>query len=267
MQIADIVVLGLVLYYAYEGFKGGLFEATLDFLKVIVAFLVAMTFFEGLSNQVLSMFGLSPRLRDAIAFIILMGGGYIGLQQLIIAYLPEGSPEHFKAIQKGGGAVAGAMGGAAAAGAILFGWSLLPCAHFVAVNEEALHFDAGEKMLRAYDRLSRRAPGGKRFPLEVVYSEPLYVDVNGNWKYDADDGDEFDDLNGDMKWNSYAIEELTTDNNGDGLYDPDAEDQFEDLNGNERWDRCLLDRYRRGDLKLEQVLEETEETSDQGDAA
>jgi len=138
----------------------------------------------------------------------------------------------------------------------LYVWSLLPCAYLINTDEQALHFDAGERMLRFYDRICRNAPGRKPFPLEIAWSEPLLVDINRNWKYDADDGDEFDDLNGNLKWDAYPQEPLTLDNNNDGLYDPDAEDQFQDLNENERWDRCFLLRYREGDKRIAEPLDE-----------
>lgn len=260
MQLADILILALVIFMAANGYRSGLFLAAVSVLGVAIPFVVAMTFYEPLAGLIGAF--ASERTREAMMFCIVCFGGAIGLHQVSLTYLSEEGAEHYRLVDKVGGLAMGAVAGAVAGGAVLFAWSLMPFAYVLPVNTDAMKFDMGAKLLRGYYRLTLSAGGDRRFPLAVAWCEPILKDVNGNGLVEESDGDEYDDLNSNGKWDSHECEPVTKDENKNDRYDADGGDEFKDLNQNDKWDTSVLWRYKNAYTRPAAPEEGEEEVAD-----
>ena len=69
-NILDLVVLGIIAFYAYEGYLLGLVAALIDLLSFFLSFVIALKVYSIVSPIVANTFSLSPGFANAIAFFI-----------------------------------------------------------------------------------------------------------------------------------------------------------------------------------------------------
>ena len=174
-----IVTLGMVGHGAYVGYKSNVYGATLRLVRTIVAFTAAMTFSWPLAAALMKSMPSMQKLPWAdfvlpTLFFLLLLWVYVGVNELIIRFLPEDA-ELLPVADKVIGPVIGGMSGALLAGCVLITWSLLPLASYFAsdmgvIRHAELPWDAGLTAARFYQRFSQAMHGPKPF---ILYDEPV----------------------------------------------------------------------------------------------
>lgn len=193
-----IILVGLMIY---SGYRDGLFSALLILSRHLVAFLVAMTFYEPVGRLLSSVFTnahpwpLYFRVLSLAGLYGLVGAGSMWAKMKYTIPRVEG----FRLLDRIGGCVCGAAGGLVITGFVLILWTNMPFAKYLPqnigqMNSSRMVVDSGSIMLRFYGFVAAkmRVPGGRPFLLE---DEPLTIDVNGDREYQQAQGDEFSDIN------------------------------------------------------------------------
>jgi len=214
-----IVITGAMIY---AGYRDGAFAAIYSLVRNLIAFLVAMTFFERLGALITRFAGSTypgPDYYRMIAFGVLFGAVVSLGRWLRIKYtVPE--VRCYSPLDLAVGPLAGLCNGIVVTGVILLLWSQAPFVKYIPydygrVNVDRLVVDSGGLLLRFYDFSTRRMRGGRAF---LLNGEPLEEDRNNNGVFDA------------------------------------GEDSYRDLNNNGRWDAGWLWRYKtHADIRMAQL--------------
>lgn len=228
--IADFIAIGPIIFFAFQGFSGGLFWAAYSAVQVLVPVTLALSFFDSLGG-VLTHTGLPPEKAVFVAFALIFFGGWIGLRQLGVSLFPEDGIQTYKFVDKPGGTLVGALGGVVLGGALLIAWSMSPLNPSLKPDVAKLRFDAGQRLIMAFAGLNTSV-GDKVLALE---GEPHDEEQS---KLGAEP---FLDRNGNTTWEEG---EPHVDVNGDGQYT--AEFPYSDKNGNDERDLGVLEMYKVG---------------------
>ncbi len=70
INVLDVLIFGVILFYSYEGYMLGLWFAGLDFICFIISFLLGLIFFSQVSSVLVSLFALPQGFANAIAFFL-----------------------------------------------------------------------------------------------------------------------------------------------------------------------------------------------------
>lgn len=92
INILDVFIIGVILFYSYEGYMLGIWFAGLDFICFILSFLLGLIFFSQVSAGLVSLFALPQGFANAIAFFLVAFLSEIllvFLSRKIINRLPE----------------------------------------------------------------------------------------------------------------------------------------------------------------------------------
>lgn len=81
-NVLDLVILGVILFYSYEGYLLGFGLAGLDFLSFILSFLLGLLFYQTVSGWIVSLFSLPQGFANAIAFFLVAF-----VSEVILAFL------------------------------------------------------------------------------------------------------------------------------------------------------------------------------------
>lgn len=71
VNLLDIVILGIVAFYAYEGYALGFVAALIDLASFLLSFILALKWYSLFSPPLISLFSLSPGFANAISFFLL----------------------------------------------------------------------------------------------------------------------------------------------------------------------------------------------------
>ncbi len=71
LNLLDFIIIVIILFYAYEGYKLGFLVAFLDLASFIISFLLALTFYNRLGEVVATLFGIPPGLSNALGFFLI----------------------------------------------------------------------------------------------------------------------------------------------------------------------------------------------------
>ena len=71
INVLDILIIGVIVFYLYEGYMLGLWFAGLDFICFILSFLLGLIFFSQVSNGLVNLFALPQGFANAIAFFLI----------------------------------------------------------------------------------------------------------------------------------------------------------------------------------------------------
>lgn len=97
VNVLDIIILLVVLFYAHEGYVLGFGLALLDLLSFIISFICALKFYNVLASFFLLFFGMSLGVANAVAFFLIAFVSEIALSLLarhivrLLPGLPHGS--------------------------------------------------------------------------------------------------------------------------------------------------------------------------------
>lgn len=198
--IASIVVIIILLAMIYSGQRDGAYVAAYGLMRNLLAFLIAMTFYEPVSALVTRMAGGThpgPDYYRVLSFAVLYGA-VVGIGRWLRLTYTVPEVRCLAWLDRGLGAVFGLGNGIVVAGLVLVVWSMLPFVKYLPrdygrVEPQNLWVDAGSGMLVFYDFATGPIPGSKKFVLE----EPLKQDSNGNGRVDPG---EFEDVNENGQW-------------------------------------------------------------------
>lgn len=96
-NVLDLVILGIIAFYAYEGYLLGLVAALIDLLSFFLSFIIALKFYSFVSPFIAAWFSLSPGFANAIAFFLIALASEILLNLLFrkaLARFPALAPEN-----------------------------------------------------------------------------------------------------------------------------------------------------------------------------
>lgn len=71
ISLLDIIIIFVVIFYAYEGYSVGLILATLDLASFVVSFILALKFYPYIANVLMVLFGFPIGFANAIAFFFI----------------------------------------------------------------------------------------------------------------------------------------------------------------------------------------------------
>ncbi len=71
INFLDILIIGVILFYSYEGYMLGLGLASLDFLSFILSFLLGLLFFDTVSRWIVALFSIPQGFANAIGFFLI----------------------------------------------------------------------------------------------------------------------------------------------------------------------------------------------------
>ena len=230
--LADLIVLGSIIFFAFQGMSNGLFSAMYQTVQFLVPLTLALALFDKLSQ--LAMLTTCPADWSVFAaFGLVLLGGIVAIRQAGAACIPEDGISTFKMLDKLGGLLVAALAGGALAGGVLVLWSMCPFAVQLKVDATALKVDMGSQALVRFAALAESVGTDKAFVLEgekiakatdknaLPLVEEPYCDANGNSMHD--DKEPFVDLNRDRKFTKDVY--------------------YLDANGNKKWDPGILDKY------------------------
>lgn len=92
INVLDLIIIAVVLFYSYEGYVVGFTLAALDFASFIASFLIGLIFFESLSPHLVAFFSLPQGFANAISFFLIALVSEIALAFLLrrgLLLLPE----------------------------------------------------------------------------------------------------------------------------------------------------------------------------------
>lgn len=98
LNILDIVIFVIILFYAYEGYMLGFLYAFLDLSSFVVSFLLALTFYTPVGEAFTSFLGIPPGLSNALAFFVLALLSEIIISLLlrrVVLFIPVLPKDHF----------------------------------------------------------------------------------------------------------------------------------------------------------------------------
>ncbi|MBI4084608.1 MAG: CvpA family protein [Candidatus Levybacteria bacterium] len=96
-NILDLVIIGIIAFYAYEGYLLGLVTALIDLSSFFLSFVIALKFYSVISPFIASVFSLSPGFANAIAFFLIALVSEVLLNlffRTVLARLPMLSPDN-----------------------------------------------------------------------------------------------------------------------------------------------------------------------------
>lgn len=97
LNLLDLIIIVIILFYAYEGYKLGFLVAFLDLGSFIVSFLLALSFYSNLGGVVATVFGTPPGLSNALGFFLIALVSEVSLSLLLrrlSVFLPSLSEEN-----------------------------------------------------------------------------------------------------------------------------------------------------------------------------
>ena len=161
LSIASVAV---ALILVKHGYTEKLYAASALFLRLVVSFLLAMTFYKPLTVLVSSrLTAVGENLVMRITFLVLLWGGYVVLTEL---YERRMEPEHVilpKTIDRVGGMIFGAAAGAVLVGLLLLTWSFIPFTQKIGPLPNDMPVDMGRVLINEYANLSNRMPSPGKF--------------------------------------------------------------------------------------------------------
>ncbi len=229
---ADLLVIGLIGFCAFQGLTNGLFAAAMQTTQFMVPLALALAMFDRIS-QFITKFGCPEEWAVFGSFAAVFGLGIFGLRKAAEKWAPEEGIDTYKVLDKIGGIAIGAVGGAALVGGILIAWSMCPLTKQLRIDANALKADMGSQVLIRFEKLTQTAGSpnyvfalhGERLARRnSKRAQPMaepYVDVNQNGKRDPTEP--FLDMNEDGQFTKQIM--------------------YIDANGNGQWDGGKLDRY------------------------
>ena len=238
--VADLVVLGAVLFYAVQGLSNGAFWAATQAVQFTVPLTVALAFYMPLARLLTAVKLSEPQAIFAAFAAIFIGGGF-GIRQALAAHLPEDGIHTYKIPDKLIGLAVGCGAGAVLSSAVLILWSMAPLAPQLTSDMQGVRVDMGAKALTQFKAINNSVGAGN-FMLD---GEPA---AGADAESKTPGGEEpYVDRNADGQWNK---EEPYVEVAGDKGY-TNAFD-FVDQNGNQLWDMGVRNMYLVGRWSLPQ---------------
>lgn len=159
MGLLDWIIIAIMGFLAFRGFRRGFVVQLLDVLGAIVALIAAFRWFEPLGGLISRLLGCSPTLGSILAFILIAVSfsGIVSLCGLIWRRKTKTNPVSF--VDSLGGAVFGALKGVLIVGFLLviIGTIPVPSVH-AWVGESGLAHDIGQVTPKLYGILERSLP-------------------------------------------------------------------------------------------------------------
>jgi len=238
--VADLIVLGAVLFYAVQGLSNGAFWAVAQAVQFTVPLTVAFAFYVPLA-RLLTAVKLSEPQAVFAAFAAIFVGGAFGIRHALAAHTPEDGIHTYKIADKLLGLAVGCGAGAALSGAVLILWSMAPLAPQLTIDMQQVRVDMGAKALSQFKAMNASVGAGD-FMLE---GEPA-ADADAETKASGA-AEPYLDRNADGQWNEGEPHvEVVHDEAYTGSFD------FVDQNANELWDMGVRNMYLVGRWSLPQ---------------
>lgn len=238
--VADLIVLGAVLFYAVQGLSNGAFWSVMQAVQFTVPLTVAFAFYVPLARLLTAVKLSEPQAVFAAFAVIFIGGGF-GIRQALAAHLPEDGIHTYKIVDKLIGLAIGCGAGAVLSSAVLILWSMAPLAPQLTIDMQQVRVDMGAKALMQFKSLNASVGAGD-FMLE---GEPAAGADAENQTPGAQEP--YVDRNADEQWNEgEPYVEVVHDKAYTGSFD------FVDQNANELWDMGVRNMYLVGRWSLPQ---------------
>lgn len=71
ISLLDVIIVGVILFYAVEGYQLGFTFAFLDLLSFVLSFLLGLTLYSVLGKQLISWFSMPPGFANALGFFLI----------------------------------------------------------------------------------------------------------------------------------------------------------------------------------------------------
>ncbi len=200
--LATIVIIVVFLVLTYAGARDGAYFSAYVLVRNCLAFICSVTFFQQLGSLLtgtISRRPPAPEYFDAMAFVAIFGI-VLGVGRWLKVKYTFPQVDCPVWLERVGGVSFGVLNAIILTGTILVMWSMVPVAPYIPGDGgrayvKARAFDTGPAVLKFYDFMTRRIPGGAVF---LYDDEPVPQDANGNGR--ADPGDGFEDTNGNGRW-------------------------------------------------------------------
>lgn len=204
--IALLSVIIILIFFTYEGYHNGLYQATYMLANHLLGFLIALTFGEHLAELIVNTvpaFESHPGpeylivISVAVLFAATRAAGAYLRQQFIADEISA-----LQLVDKIGGGVMGLADGLVISGFALILFSLMPFMAYIPgdygrIKTNQLPIDTGAVMLKFYGMSSQKMSGKRPFLLE---GEPILKDADRDGLPDGGPGTGFEDINGNGEW-------------------------------------------------------------------
>lgn len=150
-QIANLVVVMVIVGMGLYGWQYGAFLATLAGMQVFIAAMAALGF-AGELEYLLTLAECPESIAFAVAFLIIFGAVLVLTRLAIGAGVGEETMRLPPIFDKTLGPLLGLFAGAVLAGAILIAWSIAPLSESLRIHGPALGLDMGSPLLRTAAR-------------------------------------------------------------------------------------------------------------------
>lgn len=97
LSIFDVVIVAVLIFYAYEGYSLGFTLASIDLGSFIISFLLALLFYAAVGSVLIAAFSLSQGLANAIGFFLIALVGEIIVNLVfrrVLLFIPKLRAEH-----------------------------------------------------------------------------------------------------------------------------------------------------------------------------
>jgi hypothetical protein len=250
ITLLDIVIVAVVLGFAYRGWLAGVLTASVAALELVACLAVAVTLHESLAGflhegvSLLLGDGVSSTWSILLAFAVPAWGLFAAIRW-VFHRRPEtddDEPEIDPLGDRVAGAVAGAVGGAMVVGGVLITASMVPWLSGLTPSGDRLLLDVGKTALRVASEFAIDRQDGRLLPLDGeppsrqsdlaarLTSEPWF-DVDDDGKYT--EADRFRDVDGN---GTFTKDLYFIDVDGDGVRRVGLVDKY--VVG--RWDGGLI---------------------------